>query len=608
MSIQYSATYSPDDNKLRITASQRLDSDTYARLKNAGYKWAPKQEQFIAPMWTPLREDIAVELAGEIGDEDTTLASRAEDRAERFENYSDKRANEADATHKAVGNISGNIPLGQPILIGHHSQRKAEKDAQKIESGMKRAIKLWETSEYWQQRAVGALHHAKYKELPAVRARRIKTIEADKRKYERSLAEAEKCLTFWSADNITIERATSFAGCYGFRMARKEGDKPDFNQNPSAYDCLTNGFPTLYAPRTLEEVTEAARRIYPRTIAHYKRWIAHFNNRLTYEKAMLDEQGASDLIAPKARPKQLPLVNYKQASFALENRWNPGKLEVLEQVELTAEQYKHVNEDQKGTRIIDNSHRIRIARVEFSEDGTIKRFASYKAKTVAVFLTDSKTHEKPAPVVKQSVTTAPTAPREPYIAPPKTEAQIKLETTRAALEAGVRVVLAPQLFPTPEPLAQRVIEAAGIEPGHSVLEPSAGTGVLLDALPIGCEVVAVEINEKLAESLRQKWHNTAHADFMECGYSLGKFDRIIMNPPFANQQDIDHVTHALKFLNEGGKLVAIMSAGVEFRQDKKAASFRELIKKIGGTIEALPPESFKQSGTNVNTVLVEVCA
>jgi hypothetical protein len=96
------------------------------------------------------------------------------------------------------------------------------------------------------------------------------------------------------------------------------------------------------------------------------------------------------------------------------------------------------------------------------------------------------------------------------------------------------------------------------------------------------------------------------ADFLECGEELGKFDRVVMNPPFADQADIAHVTHALTFLKEGGKLVAIMSAGMSFRTDRKATAFRATIERMGGTIETLPPDSFKVSGTGVNTVMVQV--
>lgn len=63
-----SATYSPDDNKLRLYPFSRLDTETFKRVKDAGYAWAPKQECFYG-VWTPGREDLAAELGGEIEDD-----------------------------------------------------------------------------------------------------------------------------------------------------------------------------------------------------------------------------------------------------------------------------------------------------------------------------------------------------------------------------------------------------------------------------------------------------------------------------------------------------------------------------------------------------------
>src|SRR5262245_11574233 len=103
------ATYCPTENKIRLYPSARLDQTTYERVKAAGYKWAPNQECFVAPMWTPAREDLALELAGEIGDEDTSLVDRAEARADRFEDYSDKRGQEATQAREAVSRIADMI-------------------------------------------------------------------------------------------------------------------------------------------------------------------------------------------------------------------------------------------------------------------------------------------------------------------------------------------------------------------------------------------------------------------------------------------------------------------------------------------------------------------
>ena len=71
--MSYTVTYSPEDNKLRLYSSLHPDAETYARVKAEGFKFAPKQDLFVAPMWTPSRVDLLLELCGEIDDEDTAL-------------------------------------------------------------------------------------------------------------------------------------------------------------------------------------------------------------------------------------------------------------------------------------------------------------------------------------------------------------------------------------------------------------------------------------------------------------------------------------------------------------------------------------------------------
>ena len=169
----YRATYSPDDNKLRLYAASRLDPETYKKCMMP-VSLGTKQALFVAPARTPGREDVLLSLAGEIEDEDSTLAERQEARAERFTGYSGKRASESAQALDEVERLAAMIPPGQPILVGHHSERRARRDAQRIENGMKRAVMLFERAEYWEERARSALLHAKYKERPDVRWRRIK--------------------------------------------------------------------------------------------------------------------------------------------------------------------------------------------------------------------------------------------------------------------------------------------------------------------------------------------------------------------------------------------------------------------------------------------------
>ncbi len=74
-----------------------------------------------------------------------------------------------------------------------------------------------------------------------------------------------------------------------------------------------------------------------------------------------------------------------------------------------------------------------------------------------------------------------------------------------------------------------------------------------------------------------------------------------MNPPFANADDIRHITHALKMLKPGGRLVALCANGPR-QQDK----LRPIVESLGGSWEELPADTFSSAGTSVRTILLAV--
>lgn len=163
-------------------------------------------------------------------------------------------------------------------------------------------------------------------------------------------------------------------------------------------------------------------------------------------------------------------------------------------------------------------------------------------------------------------------------------------------------------FFTPPELAEYLAAMACILPGMRVLEPEAGIGNLVRAARAYTQdVTAWEIDIKLYETLVMDCEIAYHGDFLQVTpEQIAQVDRVLMNPPFAKQADIDHVVHALKFLKPGGRLVSVMGAGIRFRQTKKAHALRLWVEKAGGTITDLPAGSFKASGTDVNAVVVNV--
>lgn len=165
-------------------------------------------------------------------------------------------------------------------------------------------------------------------------------------------------------------------------------------------------------------------------------------------------------------------------------------------------------------------------------------------------------------------------------------------------------------FPTPAALADRMVQEAHLQRCSKVLEPSAGTGAILQALAkldLALEIVAVELNPAMARGLKETFGSGVEVlaqDFLAANKPMPVFDAVVMNPPFGKRADIHHVIHATQFLRPGGRLVAVMSAGVEFRQDRLATEFRAMVDRTHGSIERLPEGTFKPSGTGVNTVLV----
>jgi SAM-dependent methyltransferase len=198
------------------------------------------------------------------------------------------------------------------------------------------------------------------------------------------------------------------------------------------------------------------------------------------------------------------------------------------------------------------------------------------------------------------------APPEPEPKPAKPDRKA-FEQMAESLKAGVKVVTAPQLFPTPPETAEYMVDLADIQGGNRVLEPSAGSGNIIAAIRKAgfngnIHLDAIEINYDLCQSLKARGVDVDRQDFLEvepggtyCPDAPDGWDRIIMNPPFQNGADIKHIKHALSLLKPGGKLVALCAGGP--RQ-------KEQLEPLADYWEPLPEGSFKAQGTNVSVCLM----
>jgi phospholipid N-methyltransferase len=180
-------------------------------------------------------------------------------------------------------------------------------------------------------------------------------------------------------------------------------------------------------------------------------------------------------------------------------------------------------------------------------------------------------------------------------------------------EREVALQAIPGFFPTPPGLADAVVAKAGLRPGMHVLEPSAGSGALAEAIlraEPDVQLDVIERNASLRDILAAKGFHLVNEDFLKF-QPTARYDAIIQNPPFEADQDIEHVRHAYDLLAPGGVLVSIMSAGAFHPGEsgrKLRREFRDWLDDVGGHWSENPDGAFLESArpTGVHTVTVRI--
>lgn len=140
-------------------------------------------------------------------------------------------------------------------------------------------------------------------------------------------------------------------------------------------------------------------------------------------------------------------------------------------------------------------------------------------------------------------------------------------------------------YPTPKAVIELMLSGIDLS-GKRVLEPSAGSGNIVDHLQIyGAEVMCCEISPDLAKIVSQKC-KYLQADFMNVqANDISHIDLIVMNPPFS--ADEKHITHAWNIAPEGCQIIALCNNETlvnDFSQSRK--ELNKIIKNNGSS-EAL---------------------
>jgi len=163
-----------------------------------------------------------------------------------------------------------------------------------------------------------------------------------------------------------------------------------------------------------------------------------------------------------------------------------------------------------------------------------------------------------------------------------------------------------QFFATPDKLADELVYLADIKQHDTILEPSAGQGAIIKAINKVCDVKVdcfelMNVNTIVLNKTGLNFNLIGEDFFKHNGKSYSK---IIANPPFTKNQDIDHLKEMYECLSRGGRLVCITSESWVNGTQKKQVDFKEWLEKVEAEILDIEKGSFKESGTMVGGKIV----
>ncbi|RYI20425.1 DUF3560 domain-containing protein [Dermacoccus sp. 147Ba] len=136
--------------------------------------------------------DVDIDATPRDGAEvEADAVARGAERAERLDARADRHAAASDAAYARVRAIGDGIPFGQPILLGHHSQARAERDARRMRDGMDKTVAEDKAAREDRRRAAIAADAVKYRNGAVTVGNRIEKLRRETNIYARSLAKLE---------------------------------------------------------------------------------------------------------------------------------------------------------------------------------------------------------------------------------------------------------------------------------------------------------------------------------------------------------------------------------------------------------------------------------
>jgi hypothetical protein len=241
--------------------------------------------------------------------------AKREEKAARFRELAEKHENISIGRHFAARQQLEMIPPGQPVLVGHHSEKRHRKDLKRIDQHFAKAKQHHDTAEYYRRRAAAVeSNRAIFNDDPDAmeklvdKIERLKERQGTMKRANHLIRKADReglADLGFSAETIAKLFTADFAGRVGFpnyalannsaniRRLEKRLAAIQNTQNETTEERFTNGVRLvdnveanrlqIFFPETpSEEIRRELKRNGFRWTPSIKTWQRHRSNRAMY--------------------------------------------------------------------------------------------------------------------------------------------------------------------------------------------------------------------------------------------------------------------------------------------------------------------------------------
>ena len=180
-----------------LTFPSKPTPEVIATLKTAGWRWSGYRKAWHHP-----RKGVGPPVPFQ----DDGECAYASERADRLEVRAKSAQAKSDAAYMRAKVLADGIPLGQPILVGHHSERRHRRDIARIQGGFEKALGEGQKARELGAKADASRVHQERMESTPVIQRRLDKLQAELRSIDARKAQwAPEHRADWQAKRGRIQ-------------------------------------------------------------------------------------------------------------------------------------------------------------------------------------------------------------------------------------------------------------------------------------------------------------------------------------------------------------------------------------------------------------------